>query len=98
VDARLDGRTFVRFHVDLGLGDEILEPIDRVVGDDWLGFAGIPAVSVPTLSAEQHWAEKLHAYTRPREGATNTRVRISSIWSCSSSVNPSLPIGFMPQS
>jgi hypothetical protein len=75
VDARLDGRTFVRFHVDLGLGDEILEPIDRVVGDDWLGFAGIPAVSVPTLSAEQHWAEKLHAYTRPREGATNSRVK-----------------------
>jgi hypothetical protein len=75
VDARLDGRTFVRFHVDLGVGDDVLEPIEQVIGEDWLGFAGIPAVSVPALSAEQHWAEKLHAYTRPREGLTNTRVR-----------------------
>jgi hypothetical protein len=27
VDARLDGRTFVRFHVDLGVGDEVLGPL-----------------------------------------------------------------------
>lgn len=75
VDVRLDGRTFVRFHVDLGVGDDVLEPVEQVIGEDWLGFAGIPPVSVPALSAEQHWAEKLHAYTRPREGATNSRVR-----------------------
>ncbi len=74
IDARLDGRTFVKFHVDLGVGDEVIEPLEELVGDDWLGFAGIPAVSVPALSAEQHWAEKLHAYTRPREG-TNSRVK-----------------------
>jgi hypothetical protein len=74
VDVRLDGRTFVRFHVDLGVGDEVLEPLDEVTGEDWLGFAGVPAISVPTLSAEQHWAEKFHAYTRLRVG-TNTRVR-----------------------
>jgi hypothetical protein len=74
VDARLDGRTFVKFHVDLGVGDEVLEPLEEVTGADWLGFAGIPAVSVSALSAEQHWAEKLHAYTRPREAA-NSRVR-----------------------
>jgi len=41
VDARLDGRSFVKFHV----------------------------------STEQHWAEKLHAYTLPRDGATNSRVK-----------------------
>ncbi len=29
---------------------------------------------VPALSVEQHWAEKFHAYTRPRE-APNSRVR-----------------------
>jgi nucleotidyltransferase AbiEii toxin of type IV toxin-antitoxin system len=74
LDARLDGRTFARFHVDLGVGDEILEPLEEVVGEDWLGFAGIPAVSIPALSTEQHWAEKFHAYTRPREAA-NSRVR-----------------------
>ena len=75
VDARLDGRTFVKFHVDLGVGDEVLEPLDQLVGDNWLGFAGIPAPIVPTLSTEQHWAEKLHAYTLPRDGATNSRVK-----------------------
>lgn len=75
VDARLDGRSFVRFHVDLGVGDEVIEPVDRIIGDDWLAFAGIPTIAVPTLSAEQHWAEKLHAYTLPRDGATNSRVK-----------------------
>ena len=74
VDARLDGRTFVKFHVDLGVGDAVLEPVESVEGEDWLGFAGIPAVVVPALSVEQHWAEKLHAYTRPRE-TPNSRVR-----------------------
>jgi hypothetical protein len=74
VDARLDGRTFVRFHVDLGVGDEVLEPLENVEGQDWLGFAGISPIVVPALSIEQHWAEKFHAYTRPRE-ATNSRVR-----------------------
>jgi hypothetical protein len=74
VDARLDGRTFVKFHVDLGVGDEVLEPLESVEGEPWLAFAGIPAVVVPAISVEQHWAEKFHAYTRPRE-ASNSRVR-----------------------
>ena len=64
----------MKFHVDLGVGDEVLEPLENVEGEDWLGFAGIPAVVVPALSIEQHWAEKLHAYTRPRE-TPNSRVR-----------------------
>jgi hypothetical protein len=74
VDVRVDGRTFARFHVDLGVGDEVLEPLAQIRGEDWLGFAGIPAVTLPALSVEQHWAEKLHAYTRPRE-SPNSRVR-----------------------
>jgi hypothetical protein len=74
VDARLDGRTFAKFHVDLGVGDDVLEPLENVRGEDWFDFAGIPAVAVPALSVEQHWAEKFHAYTRPRE-TPNSRVR-----------------------
>ena len=66
MDARLDGRTFVRSHVDLGVGDEIIEPLDELVGEGWLGFGGIGPAVAPVLSKQQHWAEKLHAYTRPR--------------------------------
>lgn len=72
VDARLDGRTFVKFHVDLGVGDTVLESPESVEGEDWFGFAGIPAVVVPAISVEQHWAEKFHAYTRE---TPNSRVR-----------------------
>lgn len=75
VDARLDGRSFVKFHIDLGSGDAVLEPVDEIAGEDWLGFAGIAPSVVPALSLEQHWAEKLHAYSLPREGRTNTRVK-----------------------
>jgi hypothetical protein len=39
VDARMDGREFARFHVDVGIGDEVLEPLDVVKGRDWLGLA-----------------------------------------------------------
>ncbi len=64
----------MKFHVDLGVGDEVIEPVESIKGEDWLGFAGIPAAVAPALSVEQHWAEKFHAYTRPRE-MPNSRVR-----------------------
>jgi hypothetical protein len=32
VEARMDGREFARFHVDIGIGDEVLEPLDVVEG------------------------------------------------------------------
>jgi hypothetical protein len=41
VEARMDGREFARFHVDIGIGDEVLEPLDEVKARDWLGFGGI---------------------------------------------------------
>ncbi len=74
VDARLDGRSFVKFHVDVGAGDVVLGPLETTEGRDWLDFAGIPAATYPTLSREQHFSEKVHAYTMPRS-VPNTRVR-----------------------
>jgi hypothetical protein len=41
VQARMDGRDFARFHVDVGVGDEVLEPLEIVTGEDWLGFGGL---------------------------------------------------------
>jgi predicted nucleotidyltransferase component of viral defense system len=75
VQARMDGRDFARFHVDVGVGDEVLEPLEVVTGEDWLGFGGVAPPSFPIISAEQQFAEKLHAYTLPRAERVNTRTK-----------------------
>lgn len=75
VQARMDGRDFARFHVDVGIGDEVLGPLDVVTGEDWLGFGGVAPPSFPVISAEQQFAEKLHAYTLPRGERVNTRTK-----------------------
>jgi predicted nucleotidyltransferase component of viral defense system len=75
VTAQMDGRDFARFHVDVGIGDEVLEPPDIVTGQDWLGFGGVAPPSFPVISAEQQFAEKLHAYSLPRGERANTRTK-----------------------
>ncbi|MGD9643721.1 MAG: type IV toxin-antitoxin system AbiEi family antitoxin domain-containing protein [Elusimicrobiales bacterium] len=42
VEALVDDRIFVRFHLDVGAGDVILEPFDTTQAHDWLEFASIP--------------------------------------------------------
>ena len=74
VESRLDGRTFVKFHLDVGIGDVILEPVEMMVTRDWLGFAEIPSPSVAMIAREQQFAEKVHAFTVPRL-SPNSRVR-----------------------
>jgi hypothetical protein len=74
VTARMDNRVFVSFHLDVGVGDVVVAPLEMMVGRDWLGFAGIAAVRYPTISQEQHFAEKVHAYSLPRK-TPNSRVR-----------------------
>ena len=75
VEARMDGRIFARFHVDVGIGDEVMEPVDVIEGRDWLGFGGITPPRVPVISREQQFAEKLHAYSLPRGERANTRTK-----------------------
>lgn len=75
VQARMDGRDFARFHVDVGVGDEVLQPLEVVTGEDWLGFGGVAPPSFPVISAEQQFAEKVHAYTLPRGERVNTRTK-----------------------
>jgi len=74
VTASLAGRVFTKFHLDVGIGDAIVRPTEIVRGRDWLEFAGIPSVACIAISREQQFAEKLHAYTRPRE-RPNSRVK-----------------------
>jgi predicted nucleotidyltransferase component of viral defense system len=75
IDARLSNRTFAKFHVDIAIGDAVLDDPVWVKGTSLLDFAGIPATRIPLLPVETHFAEKIHAYTRPRTTGLNSRVR-----------------------
>lgn len=74
VETRMGGRIFARFHLDAGIGDAVIQPVEIVECRDWLSFAGIASPRVQTISREQQFAEKLHAYTLPRI-SSNSRVK-----------------------
>jgi hypothetical protein len=65
VQARMAGRPFVGFHLDIGVGDDLIEPTDRIEGEGWFDFVGLPRPQFRMISREQQFAEKLHAYTLP---------------------------------
>lgn len=74
VEAKMDARIFARFHLDIGVGDVVLHPVDLVECRDWLAFAGIARPSVRIIPREQQFAEKIHAYTLSRS-TPNSRVK-----------------------
>ena len=67
VEARMDERIFARFHLDAGVGDVVMRPLETIVCRDWLEFAGIESSRVLMIAREQQFAEKIHAYTLPPE-------------------------------
>jgi hypothetical protein len=75
VIARVGGRTFAQFHLDVGLGDAVIDPPEWIEGRALLSFAGIPQARVALYPLSQQFAEKIHAYTLPRRGRDNTRVK-----------------------
>lgn len=75
IEASLDRRLFVRFPIDVVVSALFMDPIDQVESENWLGFAGIKKTPFPAISKEQQFAEKLHAYTLPREESENSRVK-----------------------
>ena len=75
VEATLDGRTFAKFQLDVAAGDVQRDPVEAVQARDWLGFAGIPTPVFRSIAREEHFAQKLHAYTFPRTDRPNSRVK-----------------------
>jgi hypothetical protein len=75
VRSLLDGRRFEEFHVDVGIGDPIIEPLDYLEGTSLLEFSGIDTVLIPCYPVTQQIAEKLHAYTRPYVSGESSRVK-----------------------
>ena len=74
--ARLDGRLFASFHLDVGTSDAVTSDHEEVDGEDWLAFAGIPPARIRMISKDQQFAEKIHAYTLRGEGyGANSRVK-----------------------
>jgi Nucleotidyl transferase AbiEii toxin, Type IV TA system len=75
VVASIAGRVFTKFHLDVGIGDAVVQPTGLIKGRNWLDFAGIPAAMFMAISEEQQFAEKLHAYTLARHDSSNSRVK-----------------------
>ncbi len=75
VDARLDGRTFANVRLDVVARTEEISTTDRITLRSLLAFAGFPDHEVEAVDPAQHFAEKLHAFTRPHGDRPNSRVK-----------------------
>ena len=58
VIAGVGEKEFNRFHVDVEVCNALFGPVDTIMGEDWLGFAGFYTRMFPVLSTRQHFAEK----------------------------------------
>lgn len=74
-EAFLAGKTYGRFHIDLGFGDQPGGTPETLLGDDWLAFARIRPAKVLAIPTPQQFAEKLHAYTRLWTDRINMRTK-----------------------
>ena len=77
IEARLDARVFSRFHVDAGIGDVVMQPLDTIICRDWLSFAGIETSWVRMIPREQQFAEKF----TPIHSRGLQRTVVSKTWS-----------------
>jgi predicted nucleotidyltransferase component of viral defense system len=73
VAASLAGRLFDRFKLDVVVEPAFSARSETVMGSGLLAFAGIERESFQVVALERHFAEKIHAYSRPRE--VRTRVK-----------------------
>lgn len=75
IQTLLDGRTFESFHVDVGVGDAVVEPLEFLAVTDLLDFADLSPTLFPCYPITQQIAEKFHAYTKPRKSGESSRVK-----------------------
>jgi hypothetical protein len=74
-ECRLSGRIYGQaFGVDVAFGDPIVGEPDPIRAEDKLAFAGIEPPTLLLYPLASHIAEKLHAYTMPRN-RPNSRVK-----------------------
>jgi hypothetical protein len=74
VVARLAGTELVRFKVDVSAADVVVGDFESYFSDPVLERLGFGRSRYPVYPVDQHFAEKLHALTLPRD-VENTRAR-----------------------
>lgn len=68
IECRIAKKRFINFYTDISVNDVSKNPYyETIQGENWLGFAGISPSIIKVLASEEIFAEKLHAYTLPRE-------------------------------
>lgn len=75
VKADLDGREFAKVHVDVVARADEIASTERITLPNTLAFAELPDVEIDAVDPNQHFAEKLHAYTLEHGDRQNTRVK-----------------------
>ena len=71
----LDSRVFEEYHIDVGVGDPVLDDAQRLTAPALLEFAEIQPAIIPCYPITQQIAEKIHAYTRPHRSGESSRVK-----------------------
>jgi hypothetical protein len=73
--ALLDGRTFERFHIDVGFGLFKDEDLELFYSSDLLSFSGLDSTLIPCFPLDLQLAEIVHAYTQIHEDRASSRVK-----------------------
>ncbi|MFF5424519.1 MULTISPECIES: nucleotidyl transferase AbiEii/AbiGii toxin family protein [unclassified Streptomyces] len=75
VEARLAGKPFAGIRLDVAARGEEVATTEPLALLGVLDFAGIPARTIEAVDRRQHFAEKLHAFSRDYGDRPNTRVK-----------------------
>jgi len=75
VEAHLAGKLFAGVRVDVVDRGEEIARTERLPLPNTLDFAGTPQRAIEAVDRRQHFAEKLHAFTRDYGDRPNTRVK-----------------------
>lgn len=75
VEAHLAGKLFAGIRVDVVDRGEEIARTERLPLPNTLDFAGTPQRAIEAVDRRQHFAEKLHAFTRDYGDRPNTRVK-----------------------
>ena len=73
--ALLDGRTFERFHIDVGFGLFKDEELEMIYSSALLSFSSLESTLIPCFPLDLQLAEKVHAYTQIHEDRPSSRVK-----------------------